>query len=135
MLRVVGPAGAAEYGPQELERFPTYALTTTTPWRDAPARFEGILLADLLAAHGLSGAPAIEVLAENDFATVIERQAMETGAFLIATRVDGAPHSRRARGPIQLVVPDRLYDALGPLRERHLVWMVKEIRLPAAPGG
>ena len=42
------------YSPADLEKFQTYSLTTTTPWRDDPADFQGVLLNDVLAANGLT---------------------------------------------------------------------------------
>ena len=69
-LTIVSPDGTEHiYTQAELEQFATYSLETTTPWRDEPARFEGVMLADLLAAHGLSDVAQISITAENDFRT------------------------------------------------------------------
>lgn len=128
-LTVVARDGAETvYAPADLERLPTYRMVTTTPWREVPAAFEGVLLRDLLAAHGLEGLDAVEVTAENDYVAVIERVVWETTPVLVATRVDGRPHSRRARGPIQFVIDWDAYRAHDPLvSERHMVWMAARI--------
>ncbi len=127
-LTVAGPDGSERvYTPALLEELPTYALRTTTPWREVPAEFEGILLTDLLAANGLDSAEAITVLAENEYAVTIPRAAWEALNILVATRVDGAPHSRRARGPIQFVVAMDTYQASPIAREDYLVWMAARI--------
>lgn len=116
------------YAPADLESMPTYALETTTPWREVPAVFEGVLLADLLSRHGLAEIDRVFVLAENDYVSEIDRAAWETGAIMIATRVDGRAHSRRARGPIQFVVPMQTFETEGAITTQHLVWMAAMIR-------
>lgn len=127
-LTVIDANGqATAYTPDELEMLPTYALEARTPWGKAPAKYEGVLLADLLERHGLTG-KAIEVTAENDFSVIIKPEVIATGAFLIATRVNGKAHTRRARGPIQFVVPDEAYTEGGPIVEADMVWMAARIR-------
>lgn len=127
-LTVVDPDGGATlYTPASLEAFPAYRLRTTTPWRPEAASFEGVLLTDILAAHGLSDASAILVTAENDFTATIPRALWEAVDILVATRVDGRPHSRRARGPIQFVIHMDEYSQHPLTREEHLVWMAARI--------
>lgn len=128
-LTIVDSGGVEHvYGPTELEGLPTYALRTTTPWREEPALFEGVLLVDLLARHGLDQVEGVFVLAENDYVSEIGRAAWETGAIMIATRVDGRPHNRRARGPIQFVVPMQVLESEEAITTQHLVWMAARIR-------
>ncbi len=127
-LLVVGADGAEiRYSPADLEGFTTYRMTTTTPWRDEPANFEGVLLADLLAASGLDGVDAIAVTAENDYSTVLTRALWESVDILVATRVDGRPHSRRARGPIQFVIDSETFNSSDLTSESNLVWMAARI--------
>ncbi|MGI9391110.1 MAG: hypothetical protein ACR2O1_13720 [Boseongicola sp.] len=125
----VGDGSGASYAPEDLEAFPTYRIETTTPWRETPAVFEGILLTDLLKAHGLLDAPSIRVTAENDFTTVINQEVWEAAPILVATRVDGRPHSRRNRGPIQFVVAAEDYVGSPIVTEDHLVWMAAVIEV------
>ena len=128
-LTIVDATGMAHvYTPADLEGLPTYMVETTTPWRETPARFEGVLLSDLLERHGLIDTPRLQVIAENDFVSEMDREVWQTGAIMIATRVDGAAHTRRARGPIQFVIPMQRYSSEEVLAERHLVWMAAEIR-------
>lgn len=115
------------YTQADLERLPTYRMVTTTPWRPEPAAFEGILLSDLLGRHGLADMREIRVIAENEYTTTVEREVWTDTPLLIATRVDGIPHSRRARGPIQFVVEDIDHRRLGHVEERHFVWMASRI--------
>lgn len=134
LLTVIDAEGVAHtYSPAQLETFPTYSLTTTTPWRDEAAEFEGILLSDLLAAHDIQDVATIEVVAENDFISVFDAEVWQTGAFLIATRVNGDAHSRRLRGPIQFVVDSGTYQSATQINESHLVWMAATIRPADVP--
>lgn len=127
-LVVVGAdGGETTYSPADLEALATYQMTTATPWRDDPARFEGIRLSDLLAANGLASADAIAVTAENDYRTVIEREIWETVEILVATRVDGRAHSRRARGPIQFVIDQEMFEESDLASESNMVWMAARI--------
>lgn len=127
-LTMVLPDGTrVAYSPSELEAFPTYRLETRTPWREQAAVFEGIRLRDLLAQHGFDQSASITVRAENDFTITMERRVWEGEDFLIATRVDGRPHNRRARGPIQFVLDWDAYQSSAVASENHLVWMAAEI--------
>ncbi|GGL73944.1 hypothetical protein [Wenxinia marina] len=126
-LRVVAPDGTATvYTPEQLEEVGTWALTTATPWEDE-VRFEGVLLADLLARHGLAGV-GVEVIAENDYVTRIPPDPQVTGALLVATRADGHSIGRRERGPIYFVAPADRVGPDRPVQLNHLVWMAAEIR-------
>lgn len=129
-LVIFGDDGSRQvYTPEQLEAFPTYQIETTTPWRDEPAIFSGILLADLLEFHGLMSGKPLRVIAENEFSTIFESSVLKAAPILVATRVNGAPHSRRARGPIQLIVEDSVYHSDARLTESHLVWMASRIEL------
>lgn len=127
-LVVARPDGSEmSYTPAALEEFPTYRLRTTTPWRAEPAEFDGVMLRDILAANGLEGVDAILVTAENDFTATLPRALWETVDVVVVTRVDGRPHSRRARGPIQFVIDMDAYEASDVALEDHLVWMAARI--------
>jgi hypothetical protein len=102
-------------------------MVTTTPWRSEETVFEGGLLQDLLRKHGLDQVGAIRVVAENEFESILESAVWEAAPILLATRVEGRPHSRRARGPIQFVVSMEDYDGSRVIEERHLVWMAARI--------
>lgn len=127
-LTVAGPAGEVTYNPSELEALGAARLTTVTPWRETEATFDGVLLTDVLAANGLSEVDAIRVVAENDYAVVITSDVWKRWPILVATRVDGAAHSRRNRGPIQFVQSMSEHVQAGS--EEHIqnwVWMAARI--------
>lgn len=128
ILTVVDQEGAeTQYTPAQLEDFATYSLTTTTPWREEPALFEGVLLSDILAASHLETAASILVTAENDYQTTISKEVIDSVAILVATRVDGMPLSRRARGPIQFVIDAEAFANSPLTTEATLVWMAARI--------
>ncbi len=127
-LVVSGPRGDKSYSPADLEAIAFKRLTTVTPWRDQPAAFDGVLLSDLLAANGLQDVPAINVIAENDYAVVIPAEVWKRWPVLIATRVNGKAHTRRQRGPIQFVLPMSDDAASGALKyQQNWVWMAARI--------
>ena len=127
-LTLVAPDGTETVlDPAALEALGAWRLTTKTPWREVPATFEGPLLSEVLAAAGLENVPAIAVVAENDYAVTIRREVWDSVPILVATRVDGKAHSRRARGPIQFVMDMAAYEASGIAAERDWVWMAARI--------
>ena len=127
-LTIVSPGGReTRLDIPAIEALTTYRVETTTPWRAVPAVFDGVLLADLLAAHGLDETATVLVTAENDFTTVIDRAVWQTEPMLVATRVNGAPISRREQGPILFVLEAEAYAASQVASERHLVWMAARI--------
>ena len=116
------------FTPSQLEQLGTYAMTTDTPWREVPAQFVGVRLTDLLAATGLIDAPAIRVIAENDYAITMPRDVWMNHELLIATRVDGRGHTRRARGPLQFVFDMRRDPKTAEKDfESNWVWMAARI--------
>lgn len=104
-LTVAGPNGVFEFSGADLEALGAHRVTTTTPWRETPAVFEGVLLTEVLAIAGLENTAKIRVVAENDYAVELPRSVWTERPLLIATRVDGAPHERANRGPLQFVFP------------------------------
>ena len=127
-LTVMGPDGAVEYPPSQLEELGTYELTTVTPWRADAAEFIGVRLVDLLAANGLEDAQATRVIAENDYAVTIHRESWINHQALIATRVNGRAHSRRERGPLQFVFDMSDEPETGEKTfEANWVWMAARI--------
>lgn len=127
-LVVAGANGEVRYNPDQLERLGFRRLTTVTPWRDIPAAFDGVLLSDILAANGLGDASAITVEAENGYAVEIPAQIWKRWPVLVATRVNGRPHGRRQRGPIQFILPMSDDAATGASEnEAYWVWMAARI--------
>ncbi|MGC3939626.1 hypothetical protein ACOTTU_17620 [Roseobacter sp. EG26] len=127
LVIVDGDGNEVSYSPAELEKFATYSLTTKTPWREKPAEFEGVMLSEILAAHGLDSAASILVTAENDYSTTMSQELLKSVDILVATRVDGRAHSRRARGPIQFIIDAETFAASALTSESNYVWMAARI--------
>ena len=115
------------YTVADLEVFPTYRVTTATPWRPEPAMFEGVLLRDILSANGLDEVGSILVTAENDYTTKMTRDLWQSVDILVSTRVNGAPNSRRTRGPILFVIEQGVFESSNLTSESNLVWMAARI--------
>ncbi len=127
-LTVRGPTGASSYTPAALEALGTWRLTTVTPWTPDPMAFDGVLLSDILASNGLADAASVRLVAENDFTVTIPRALWTDYPVLIATRVNGQPHTRRARGPLQVILPMSEHPVLGARENEHYwVWMAERI--------
>lgn len=126
-LTVASGTQSQTFTPAQLESLGATRVVTTTPWREEPATFDGVLLQDLLSVTGMADAPGIRVIAENDFAIEMPREVWESTPILVATRVDGRPHTRRERGPIQFVIPMEVYADNENLREAYWVWMAARI--------
>lgn len=127
-LTIVASDGTeVSYTPAELETFPTYTLTTTTPWREVPVKFDGVLLADVLSKNGLDSTATIVVTAENDYQTTFSRALLDTVDILVATRANDKAHSRRDRGPIQFVVGADAFTSSALTSESNFVWMAARI--------
>lgn len=130
-LAVQGPDGLYRFTADELEALGTYRIETATPWREVPAVFDGVLLADILARAGLAERDSVRIVAENDYAVIVPQEVWATHGALLATRVDGRPHSRRARGPLQIVFDMQARPDTGLASfEGNWVWMVAWIGPP-----
>ncbi len=127
-LVVVGPNGPTHYDPAALEALGPQRMTTITPWREEETDFDGVLLTDVLEANGLSDAEAIRVIAENEYAVVIDAQTWKETPILLATRVNGKPHTRRERGPIQFILQMSGHPNVGlESSTSNWVWMAARI--------
>lgn len=115
--------------PAGLQEFPTYQIETTTPWREESAVISGVLLFDVLVLHKLFTDVTVRVTAECDYSALVDANTLKAALIVVATRVNGAPHSRRMRGPFQFVIEDGVYQSNDLLSETHLVWMASRIEV------
>lgn len=127
-LVVSGENGTETYTPAQIEAVGAHRVITRTPWREEDTVFEGALLTDILRANGLLEVSAIRVIAENDYAITIPSNVWTQWPVLVATRVNGKPHNRRERGPIQFVLPMSTDASLGEGNNvDYWVWMAARI--------
>lgn len=122
--------GMAEFDLPMLEALARSSFVTATPWTSGPTTFEGVALADLLAAVGASG-KVMTVTALNDYSATIPVSDAQSGAIL-AYRINGAYFSIREKGPLWLMYP---FDKLPQLKREEIytrsVWQVRKIDISA----
>jgi hypothetical protein len=96
--------GAAKFDMDLLSRLPQHSFTTSTIWTEGTNTYSGVLLSDLLAAVGATGA-TINATALNDYQISFPVADIGTDAPLVAYLVDGKPMSVRDKGPLWLIFP------------------------------
>jgi hypothetical protein len=110
-----------------LDGLGTVTIETATPWTEGVQRFEGPLLADVLAAAGASG-DAVLVRALNDYEAEIPLATVAEVPMILATRRDGMRMEVRDRGPLWIMLPfDERPELNVDLYYRFSVWQVAEI--------
>ena len=99
--------GERAFSGADLEALPQIEFETTTIWTEGMQRFSGPSIASLLEAVG-AGEGNLTLKAINDYIVEMPRDVVEAASPIIAKRIDGAPFSRRDKGPLWLVFP---YDS------------------------
>lgn len=89
---------------EELQAMPVESFVTKTIWTEGPQTFEGVPLAALLKELGVSEG-TITAQAINDYSVDIPLDEIEDTAPIVAYHQNGAPMSRRGKGPLWLVYP------------------------------
>lgn len=121
-----------EYDTSALEAMDTYRIVQDSQWHGDNAAYDGVLLTDLLQAHGLEDAAAIRVVAEDDYAVTFPREGIRETPILIATRVNDRSMTRRARGPFFFVLDHEAVRRARHLGEQHHIWYARQIRVATA---
>jgi hypothetical protein len=111
VLTVTRPDGAAAaLSLADLDALPQREIRTATPWTEGVRRWSGPAMLDVLRAHGLDGATAVQATALNDYAVRMPVAELVAHAPIIATRSDGAELSRREKGPLFVVFDFDRFD-------------------------
>lgn len=87
-----------------LEALPRTGFSTSTVWTEGVARYDGVLLTDLLAALGASGLE-LSATAIDGYRVVIPVAELATDGPILAFLHNGAPIPVRDRGPLWLIYP------------------------------
>lgn len=127
-IEITGGGKTTSYSIDELEALGLDTIETTTTWTDGKQRFEGIRLARLAEALGISGGKLI-VSAINDYQAEIEVDEILKYPAMLAIRQNGERMPVRDKGPGWIVYPRDDFPELAD--ERHnfkWVWQVKSIR-------
>lgn len=127
-----GDAGAV-FDREMLAALPQSGFSTGTVWTDGVSRFDGVMLAALLAELGVdieAGGGVVSVFALDGYLAEIPFDEIGPDAPLLATHRDGAPMPLRDKGPIWLVYP---YDANPDYRSDTIyarsVWQIERIEI------
>lgn len=123
-----------EFDQAALEAVGRVEIRTNTPWDEGIVRYEGPLLRDLMAYVGM-GDIDIEVLALNEYSSVVPHRDMRDTDVILAVRKNGEYMPISDKGPAFILYP---FDSDSRLRDRiyyaRSVWQVARIR-PAPDAG
>jgi hypothetical protein len=110
-----------------LERMRTVRLETTEPFLKRRVKFDGVMLADLLAVAGVpSSASKLHITALDDYKVDFTLDDVRSSQMLLATKADGKRMPIDRAGPIRVVFPDS--SSLG--RNPDLwIWSVSTMQL------
>jgi hypothetical protein len=119
--------GSRNFTDADLLGLPQVTFDTATIWTEGVLRFSGPSLASVLEAAG-AGAGDLTLRAINDYVVSMPRSGVESAAPIVANRIDGAPFSRRDKGPLWIVFP---YDSDERFRSEtvfaYSVWQLAGI--------
>ncbi|MFP4328109.1 MAG: oxidoreductase, partial [Paracoccaceae bacterium] len=121
------PAREAVMDEGALLSLPQERFVTSTIWTSGEREFSGPSLAAVLEAVDAPDG-TLRLVAANDYSMEMPRAAVEPAAPIVALRIDGAPFSRRDKGPLWLVFP---YDSEDRYRSEtvyaYSVWQLTGI--------
>ncbi|MBT5414865.1 MAG: molybdopterin-dependent oxidoreductase [Rhodospirillaceae bacterium] len=110
-----------------LESIGLWNVNTSTPWSNAPNRFEGVLARDLLRAVGAKG-DRVTAKALNDYVIDIPIADFLKYPVILAIKKDDNYLKIRDKGPIQIVYPRDSYAELNsPRYSQKWVWHLSEL--------
>ncbi len=113
---------------KQLEQLDLYDVDMHHP-EGLKGEFTGVLVNDLVDAHGLDEATRIRLVAADDYTTFLTPAEREEKQYLLVTRFEGEPIPLDKQGPLMLVVPaDAEAVRTGALPMTKWIWSVIEIR-------
>ncbi|WP_216842449.1 molybdopterin-dependent oxidoreductase [Tabrizicola piscis] len=108
---------------------PQHSFTTATIWTEGTATYSGVLLRDLLAAAGATGA-TVKLTALNDYQISMPAADALADGPLLAFLADGQPMSTRDKGPVWLIYP---FDDVAAFRTEQTyarsIWQLNRIEI------
>ena len=111
----------------QLEALGLESETTSTPWYDDPATFEGVRLSRLLDSVGAQG-EVLRATALNNYYAEIPFADARDFEILIALKKDGDYMSVREKGPLFIIYPfDRKPDTKNELYYSKSVWQLRRL--------
>jgi len=128
-ITVTNAEGVAQFDLSILQDLESARFETTTIWTDGLQTFEGVELADLMAAVGAEGS-TLRAVAFNDYAVDIPIEDAVEGAALVAYLRNGEPMGLRDKGPLWIVYP---YDSSPEFQSEEIysrsIWQLARIEV------
>lgn len=116
-----------EFERADLAAMPQITFTTATIWTEGEIEFTGVSLRAILADSGITDG-IVRAIALNDYAVEIPVAELDDDAPVIAHLMNGAPFSRREKGPLWIVYP---YDSAPEYRSEttygRSVWQLARL--------
>jgi len=111
----------------DLEKMPQAEIVTATPFMAGKAKFEGVLLRDLLKAANLS-ARQLRMTALNDYQVDVPASDAARYDVIVAYKVDGKYMRVRDKGPFWLIYPmDQHAELQNEATATKMIWQMKTI--------
>ncbi len=119
-----------EFSMEELLALKQYEISTENDYVDGKPTFKGPLMRDVLKGINTEGAEIARLIAVDDYssqAPVVEAMQYDV---ILALQKDGAPLSRRGKGPIWVIYPMSDHKELRrPEINGRLVWQLAKIEV------
>ncbi|HEU0223717.1 MAG TPA: molybdopterin-dependent oxidoreductase [Paracoccaceae bacterium] len=109
---------------------PQKAVRTSNEFVDGVTEFAGPLARDVIAMIGRGAATRALLIAANDYRVEVDLEEFEKYDVIFATSVNGAPLSRRDKGPVWVIYPmDQHPELQDPSYNNRLVWQLVRVEL------
>ncbi|MCL9773648.1 hypothetical protein [Vibrio methylphosphonaticus] len=114
----------------QLLDMPQTSISTTLPWLEEEATFQGVTLQTLFEQSNLTLPPSLTFVALNNYEVVIPRSDIETYSPIVAILKNGEPMSIRHKGPFWVIFPIAAKPELNNT-EYHskMIWQLKRIQM------
>ena len=133
-LTITGLVGNTNDGDQiimdreALEAVGQYEYTQTDPFEEVEVTHRGVLMQDLLALWGVSGAATVlHMTALNDYTIDVSLADVRQYFALLALQENGAYMEVSRRGPAMLVFPYADFELNETLFNNYWIWQLKSI--------
>ncbi|WP_323767036.1 molybdopterin-dependent oxidoreductase [Marinovum sp.] len=128
-VQATNATGKAEFDLAMLEALPVTEFTTSTIWTEGTHTYTGVALETFLDAVAAEGT-RLEAMAINDYSVEIPISDAIEGGPILAYKVDGAPMSRREKGPIWLIYPyDQSVDYRSETIYTRSIWQLDRLHV------
>lgn len=126
ILTVAGEGAPVALSSEAIAALPQHEIATATEFTDGRPVFRGPLARDVLKAP--AGATVAVMRAVNDYTVEIPLSDFADYDVVLATHMNGAPLSRRDKGPIWVMYPlDSHAELASPVYVNRLIWQLASV--------